>query len=100
QLGFQLETVLAHWLPSRTYHVNSAPFRNFLDKPQHIRYVVRGTHMQGELITPTRGVLDCYDMDDFVHAEMAPGSTLIKAAQTNSGATMPAGSFSGQFVTW
>ena len=100
QLGFQLETVLAHWLPSRTYRVNSAPFRNFLDRPQHIRYVVRGTHMQGELITPTRGVLDCYDMDDFVHAEMAPGSTLIKAAQTNSGATMPAGSFSGQFVTW
>jgi hypothetical protein len=56
--------------------------------------------MQGELITPTRGVLDCYDMDDFVHAEMAPGSTLIKTAQTNSGATMPAGSFSGRFVTW
>jgi hypothetical protein len=39
-------------------------------------------------------------MDDFVHAEMAPGSTLIKAAQTNSGRTMPVRAFSGHFVTW
>ena len=100
QLGFQLETVLTHWLPSRTYHVDSTSTGGFLDRPQHIRYVVRGTHMQGELITPTQGVLDCYDMDDFVHAEMAPGSTLIKAAQTNSGRTMPVRAFSGHFVTW
>jgi hypothetical protein len=100
QLGFQLETVLTHWLPSRTYHVDGTSTRGFLDGPQQIQYVVRGAHMQGELITPTQGVLDCYDMDDFVHAEMAPGSTLIKAAQTNSGRTIRARSFSGQFVTW
>ncbi len=99
QLGFQLETVLGHWLPSRTYHADSASPRTFLDRPERIRYVARGAQMQGELISPTQGVLDCYDMDEFVHAEMAPGSTLIKAAQTNWGA-IPPRSFSGQFVTW
>jgi hypothetical protein len=100
QLGFQLETVLAQWLPSRTYHVDEAPPRNAFDRPQDIRYVARGAHVQGEFITPTQGVLDCYDMDDFRHAEMEPGSTLIKAAQTDSGEAMTAGSFSGQFATW
>jgi hypothetical protein len=100
QLGFQLETVLAQWLPSRTYHVDEAPPRNVFDRPQDIRYVARGAHVQGEFITPTQGVLDCYDMDDFRHAEMEPGSTLIKAAQTDSGGAVTAGSFSGQFATW
>ncbi len=99
QLGFQLETTLAYWLPTRTYHADElrAPFRS---GPQDIRYVARGKTPQGALITPTQGVLDCYDMDDFRRSEMAPGTTLIKEARTDIGQILASSSFSGRFASW
>ncbi len=99
QLGFQLETTLAYWLPTRTYHAEEvrSPFRA---GPQDIRYVARGKTPQGVFITPTQGVMDCYDMDDFRHSEMAAGSALIKEARTDIGRSLAASAFSARFATW
>jgi hypothetical protein len=51
---------------------------------------LKGTRLQGELITPTRGVLDCYDHDDFIHARIAPGAPLAQGR----------GSPTARFETW
>lgn len=100
QLGFQLETGLAYWLPSRSYHSENLTRRPFQDGPQNIRYVARGKHLQGEFITPTQAVLDCYDMDDFQHAAVEPGTALVKAARIGADVLLAPNSFSGQFAGW
>jgi hypothetical protein len=99
QLGFQLETVLAHWLPSRDYRATPLD-RPYVRGPQTISYVLRGKHPQGEVITPTQAALDCYDMDDFQHADIRPGRQLIQQARTDRSGVIPASSFSGQFAGW
>jgi hypothetical protein len=77
QLGFQAETLAARWIHTPVY--KEAPARGQFKKgPETIDYVAIGeTYNQGELIAPTRGICDCYDMDDFIHAQTAPGSDLI-----------------------
>jgi hypothetical protein len=77
QLGFQTETVLGNWINTRPYTAADLqnPFRN---GPEQIEYVSRGPRLQGEFIAPTRGVIDCYDMDDFVRADIDPGRELVR----------------------
>jgi hypothetical protein len=64
--------------------VHSAAYREvpihayFANGPEVIDYVaVADRHFQGEVISPTRGVCDCYDMDDFTRAQTGPGPDLI-----------------------
>ena len=59
----------------------------------------RGSEMQGQFITPTQGVLDCYDMDDFRHADMKPGTALIKEVQAAPGGLL-AELVSRAITTW
>jgi hypothetical protein len=77
QLGFQFETLGAHWIHSAPYHeVVSHDY--FESGPEQINYVaIAGGGLQGEVISPTNGVCDCYDMDDFVRAETGPGRDLV-----------------------
>jgi hypothetical protein len=77
QLGFQCETLAAHWIHSAVYReVSSHDY--FANGPEVIDYVaIAETRLQGQVISPTSGVCDCYDMDDFVRAETGPGRDLI-----------------------
>jgi hypothetical protein len=100
QIGFQLETVLAYWLPTRNYHTQGILHRPYMQGPQTVRYVVRGKHLQGELITPTQAALDCYDMDDFQHADIKPGRGLIQQAHLDHSGALAASGLTGQFATW
>jgi hypothetical protein len=101
QLTFQGESVVSAWWPSRAYV--PAPLQGlYSGKLQHIEMVVNPStptnpHHQGEIISPVRGVINCYDMDDFRHATVHPGTSLIRNIQVagSHAPTLDAG-----FVTW
>jgi hypothetical protein len=99
QLGFQAETLAAHWLHSPRYQpiAQNSYFRR---GPETIDYVaMRGKHQQGEFLAPTRGVSNCYDMDDFTRAENAPGASLVKRVMQD-GRSLPLPTMHAQFTTW
>jgi hypothetical protein len=57
-------------------------------------------HLQGEFVSPVRGVVNCYDMDDFARAAVRPGTTLIRNIQVaGTQAPRPPALHAG-FVTW
>jgi len=100
QLGFQAETLTSQWLHSPPFLAASlrTPFKH---GPEAIEYVaIPSGHFQGQILTPTRGVCDCYDMDDFTRAQNGPGSTLIAQVMMNGNALLSAPPFDAQFVTW
>jgi hypothetical protein len=100
QLGFQAETLTSQWLHSPPFLTASlaTPFKH---GPEAIEYVaIPGGHLQGQILTPTRGVCDCYDMDDFIRAQNGPGSTLIAQVVVSGKAPAAAPSFDAHFVTW
>jgi hypothetical protein len=78
QLGFQTQTLLVQWMGSDAYR--AVPWRNrFQHGAEPVSYVsMRGRGQQGEFITPTRGVIDCYDMDDFIRADISAGTQLVR----------------------
>ncbi len=77
QLGFQAETLTALWLHSPHYRLASHG-NYFRHGPEDIDYVaIQDNHLQGQVMAPTRGVSNCYDMDDFIHAETGPGKNLV-----------------------
>jgi hypothetical protein len=77
QLGFQAETLVALWLHSP--HYRPASHENFFRYgPEDIDYVaIEDHHLQGQVMTPARGISDCYDMDDFIRAETGSGNHLV-----------------------
>lgn len=78
QLTVASEALISSWRDARPYR--ASPIASvFRGGAQRVEYVLKGPRLQGELITPTRGVLDCYDHDDFVRASFDPGDTLIAA---------------------
>jgi hypothetical protein len=100
QLGFQAETLISQWLHSPPFSTASlaTPFKH---GPETVEYIaIPGGHLQGQILTPTRGVCDCYDMDDFTRAQNGPGSTLIAQVMVNGKDLISAPSFKAQFVTW
>jgi hypothetical protein len=88
QLGFQSGTLSAHWIHSAVYReVPSQAY--FGNGPEAIDYVtVADEHLQGEVISPTRGVCNCYDRDDFTRAQTGPGPDLIQQVM-NDGRPIP-----------
>jgi hypothetical protein len=77
QLAFQGDTLSDHWLHSRPYQA-LLPGNYFRHGPEVIEYAaIRETQMQGEIMSPTRGVSNCYDMDDFRRAAVIPGDGLV-----------------------
>jgi hypothetical protein len=77
QFGFQAETLAALWLNSPHYRLASHGnyFRHGLEDIDYV--AVQDDHLQGQVIAPTRGVSNCYDMDDFIRAETGPGNRLV-----------------------
>ncbi|MEP7242587.1 MAG: hypothetical protein ABI885_02770 [Gammaproteobacteria bacterium] len=79
QFAIESEAFISPWSGSRHYQpVPTASL--FRDRSEQIAFVLKGVRSQGELITPTRGVLDCYDHDDFIHARIEPGAPLALGA--------------------
>jgi hypothetical protein len=99
QLGFQTQTLLSKWAPSPSYEHRDFEHA-FKDGPQPIEYVTAHPKRQGELITPTRGVVDCYNEDDFIKADIDTGTQLVRQ-QIRDGAMIPVQpSTHAGFVTW
>jgi hypothetical protein len=100
QLGFQAETLTSQWLHSPLFLPASltTPFKQ---GPETVEYVaLPGENFQGQILTPTRGVCDCYDMDDFTRAQNGPGSTLVAQVIINGKPLESTPPFDAHFVTW
>jgi hypothetical protein len=89
QLTIECEAFISPWYDARSYHAipTASLFRGAGEK---VPLVLKGDRLQGELITPVRGVLDCYDHDDFIRAGIEPGSPLVQGL----------GSATTRFNTW
>jgi hypothetical protein len=100
QLGFQSETLAALWRHSPTYRL--AQYGNhFRHGPEDIDYVaIKNNYFQGQVIAPTRGVSDCYDMDDFIRAETGPGNHLLMRLMQDWKPTGAASIVQAGFSTW
>jgi hypothetical protein len=100
QFAFQSETVLSHWLGTSTYHTVFVGTQ-LRSGPEEIEYVaIDKSHLQGDVITPTRAVLNCYDMDDFLRADAAPGTSIVRATLSKSRIDTGDVSAIGKFVSW
>jgi hypothetical protein len=98
QLGFQAETLSRHWIHSPVFPT-AMDHANFRGVPEQINYASTEGRLQGQLIAPTRGVCDCYDMDDFTRAERPPGGALVALTMRNK---QPWGGLTSHaaFMTW
>jgi len=78
QLGSQTEAFWSQWKGARTYA--TVDLQNYFHgRTESMSYVASPEHrLQGEFISPTQGVANCYDMDDFNRPDVGPGSALIK----------------------
>ena len=72
QVGFQTVVFVDAFRRSRPYTPIPVAFEGAVE------YAVRGRQLQGALITPTRGVIDCYNHGDFIRPAMAPGRQLVQ----------------------
>ena len=100
QFGFQIETLAQLWIGGHSYVPIDARAA-FSRAGESIEYVRREPpHYQGELITPRRGVVDCYDNDEFIRFELAPGAPLVDSIQDLQGQPLGAGAVKGRFATW
>lgn len=100
QLGFQSQTLLAHWLnsPPRSPEPVTTAFRG---GPETIEYVQRQEQqLQGELITPTRAVVNCYDLDDFIRADIGLGKKLIHEVFDTGDRNFRGFQLSAGFMSW
>jgi hypothetical protein len=101
QMGFQGESLLAAWWPSRVQpeialaglYDGKLERVTLMDKPNGGN---DPRMMQGEFISPVRAVTNCYDMDSFTRANVRPGTDLIKGVE---GGTKGLGLKAG-FMTW
>lgn len=99
QLGFQGESLSSHW-------VHSPRFRSidpglYFNEPESITYLrLDERRQQGEVLTPTTGVCDCYDMDDFVRPRIAPTLGPVLQASWLGAATRTVPSLAVTFSSW
>jgi hypothetical protein len=100
QLVFQAETLTARWLHSAAYR--EVPSRGYFGNgPEVIDYVsIEDTYTQGEVISPTRGVCDCYDMDDFVRAQTEPGPDLVLRVMQDGKTIVTPSLLRAGFASW
>lgn len=100
QLGFQTETIVQHWNNTQIYRprpIGSA----FQSGDQQVEYVANGRRrFQGEFIAPTRAVIHCYNMDDFIRAQVEPGKQLIRRVMRNAAMVADSTIVKASFVSW
>ena len=104
QLAFQGESLASAWWQSRIY-ADSSLQGLFNGTPREIETVVNagrdgGPQHQGELISPIRGVVNCYDMDDFTRAPVLPGTNLIREVRVKASNRSAHTDLQAGFVTW
>jgi hypothetical protein len=100
QIGFQAETLAARWIGSPAYRGTDRK-SYFANGPEEVDYVsIAETRLQGEVVTPTRGVCDCYDMDDFVRAETGPGRNLVLSVRQRGKQATGLPALRGVFASW
>jgi hypothetical protein len=97
QFAYQIEPMVRMWSPSRL-HVTPGLTGIYDHGAQEVNYVLRAERLQGELITPIQGVIDCYDMDDIAHGNIQQGAALVQATMLN-GIPMSDGP-RANFLTW
>jgi hypothetical protein len=99
QVGFPVMLVVNHWLPGRVYE--PIEFRPaFRDGEEQVTYVPMKDGFQGRLIRPTQGVLNCYDNDDFVRADVAEGSKLVRSVVVIPPSNLPDPVANARFRSW
>lgn len=106
QLIFEAQSVSSAWSHSRVY--TPAPLQAiYQGVPQQVERVylptTRRRHhhvLQGELISPTRAVINCYDMDDFKRAPVTTGSELLQDLQIFSPDTRSPPLIRADFLSW
>jgi hypothetical protein len=104
QLVFQGESLVSAWWPSRAHE--QVPLEGlYSGKLQPVEMVMIPTtlsnpHLQGEFVTPVRGVVNCYDMDDFTRAPVHPGTTLIRNIEVAGSQALRPPALQAGFVTW
>jgi hypothetical protein len=104
QIGFQGESLLAAWWPSRV-HRDVALEGLFNGRLERIAAIENpgtdgASHQQGEYISPVRAVVNCYDMDNFTRAEVHTGNQLIKSLHTEAAGHPVDASVEAGFMTW
>ncbi|HUI60156.1 MAG TPA: hypothetical protein VLX90_08030, partial [Steroidobacteraceae bacterium] len=103
-LLFQAESTASAFWPSRRYEP-AALEGLYVGKPEKWLAVraagtARRPQQQGELISPVRAVIDCYDMDDFVRADARTGSSLIQSARIEEEEHGAQRALQAGFLTW
>jgi hypothetical protein len=103
QLTFQGQSLLTAWLPSRAYTQPALDgiFKGELETILALENpgTAADPHEQGEFITPTRAIVNCYDMDDFTRASVQPGTHLIKNMRIDAAQSFNIALDAG-FLTW
>lgn len=97
QFGFQIVSLVQPALPGRPY-LASLPEPWSMQDGESVSHVFRRNKLEGEFISPTRGVIDCYDNDDFRRADTWAGSDLVESARVE-GASAPL-PVTARFMTW
>jgi hypothetical protein len=88
QLVVETQAFIGSWSAARRREpISTAAL--FRGSTQEVAFVMKGARLQGDLVAPTRGVLDCYDHDDFIRARIRPGAPVVE------GPASVAGSFEG-----
>jgi hypothetical protein len=100
QLGFQAETLAALWLHTPHYRLASHGnyFRHGLEDIDYV--AIKDDGLQGQVIAPTRGVSDCYDMDDFIRAETGSGKNLVMRVMQEWKSSDAPTTVHARFSTW
>jgi hypothetical protein len=100
QVGFQAETLTQLWSHSAPYRFVSAS-THFQHGPENIEYVaLRDDQFQGQLIAPTRGVSNCYDMDDFNRADGPTVNSLVSRVMEDQTTSHRVPRIEAGFATW
>jgi hypothetical protein len=99
QLGFQTTALLSRYALGRPYQAVDWK-GEFQEEETGVQFVQRGERSQGEILTPTRAVIDCYNNDDIPRAEVMPGNRLVLAALRGRSSPLEDAEVRGGFVTW
>jgi hypothetical protein len=104
QLTFQSESLMTGWLRSRPYTQPSlnGMYNGKLETILELKNpdTAADPHQQGEFITPTHSVVNCYDRDDFSRANVQLGSHLVKNARIDAADRSFNVPLDAGFLTW
>jgi hypothetical protein len=97
QFGFQIVTLYSLWIDGHAYRPIEPA--QFAATGETIRYVrCSSQNYQGEFITPTQGVINCYDNDDFLRVQFAPDAPLVKSINYDNAPMQAAAD--ARFMSW